>query len=68
MKAQADRGPLKAGRRKGAEAAAAGLPESACPYDDKRVLSGRLSWSRAWQRAWLEGHREHTAATAKEPT
>ncbi|WP_367171471.1 Rmf/CrpP family protein [uncultured Thiobacillus sp.] len=52
------RSPLEGARRKGAEAAHAGLPVSACPYRDKRTLSGRLSWSRSFRNAWLEGHRD----------
>ncbi|WP_363928370.1 Rmf/CrpP family protein [Thiobacillus sp.] len=52
------RSPLEGARRKGADAANAGLPASACPYRDKRTLSGRLSWSRAFRNAWLQGHRD----------
>ncbi len=43
--------------RKGREAYAAGLPESACPYADRRQSTGRLTFSRAWRNAWLQGHR-----------
>ena len=28
-----------------------------CPYRDKRVNSGRLSWSRAFINAWRDGFR-----------
>lgn len=49
--------PLDGAARKGAKAKADGLPESACPYDDKRKADGRLTWSRAFQRAWLDGYR-----------
>ncbi len=51
------RNPFAAAERKGADAAAAGLGESDCPYVDKRVPSGRLSFSRAWRNAWLLGFR-----------
>lgn len=50
---------LEGAKRKGREARAAGLPESACPYEDKR--GGRhgqiITYSRAFIRAWLEGWR-----------
>jgi hypothetical protein len=32
-----------------------GLPKSANPYDDKRKICGRLTWSRAWLKAWDDG-------------
>ncbi len=41
--------------RKGYEASQAGLPVSACPYEDKRKWDGRLTWSRAFQAAWCDG-------------
>ena len=50
---------LEGAKRKGREAREAGLPESACPYGDKR--GGRhghmITFSRAFIRAWLEGYR-----------
>lgn len=51
------RDPLDAARRKGREAAQAGLPASACPYQDKRKDDGRLTFSRAWRNAWFDGYR-----------
>lgn len=42
--------------RKGIAAREAGLPETACPYTDKRKTSGRLSWSRAFRNAWHDGY------------
>jgi hypothetical protein len=53
----ARRNPMDAAMAKGRAAALAGEPESACPYKDKRVPSGRLSFSRAWINAWVHGHR-----------
>ena len=41
--------------RKGYEAKKAGVPQSECPYKDKRNESGRLTWSRAFQSAWRDG-------------
>lgn len=52
------RNPMDAAVLKGEQAALAGQPESACPYKDKRVASGRLSFSRAWRNAWVSGHRQ----------
>jgi hypothetical protein len=43
--------------RKGAIAHRAGLPQSACPYGDKRKPDGRLSWSRSFISAWQDGWR-----------
>jgi ribosome modulation factor len=40
---------------KGAAAHLAGENLGACPYDDKRKPSGRLSWSRAFRNAWRDG-------------
>ena len=55
---------LRGAYRKGHEAAIAGRPETACPYVDKRTLSGRLTWSRSFERAWIDGYR--AARTPKE--
>jgi hypothetical protein len=44
-------------KRKGAEAFAQGLPESACPYQDHRQDSGKLTWSRAYRNDWVQGWR-----------
>jgi hypothetical protein len=41
--------------KKGANAYLAGADLSACPYQDKRKLSGGLSWSRAFMGAWRDG-------------
>lgn len=46
---------------KGAKAAHKQAPISACPYDDHRKPSGRLSWSRAFIRCWQEGHEAASA-------
>lgn len=43
--------------RKGIAAREAGLSERACPYEDKRKLDGRLTFSRAFRHAWLDGFR-----------
>lgn len=43
--------------KKGLIAHREGLPVGACPYDDKRKPSGRLSWSRAFIAAWDDGWR-----------
>lgn len=40
---------------KGAAAQLEGEHLGACPYEDKRKLSGRLTWSRAFQNAWRDG-------------
>ena len=40
---------------KGAAASLENLPISDCPYDDKRKLSGSLTWSRAFISAWRDG-------------
>jgi ribosome modulation factor len=47
--------PLKSAYLKGLSAALAGEPITACPYQDKRKLDGRLTWSRAFQTAWRDG-------------
>lgn len=58
------RDPTDAAERKGREAARAGLPESACPYKDKRKDDGRLTFSRAWRNAWLRGYRAENASNS----
>jgi ribosome modulation factor len=62
----AGKNPTDAAERKGREAALAGLPESACPYQDKRQDSGRLTFSRAWRNAWLTGYRSAARAPNKD--
>lgn len=42
---------------RGADAARAGLEESACPYPDRRTYHGAITWSRSWRRQWLAGFR-----------
>ena len=42
--------------KKGIAAKAAGFQETACPYQDKRKPSGKLSWSRAFRYAWFDGY------------
>lgn len=49
---------LRGAYRKGQRARADGVPLDACPYEDKRKPSGRLSWSRAFIRAWEDGWRD----------
>lgn len=41
--------------KKGVFAHQAGQPREACPYNDLREPSGRLSWSRSFIRAWQDG-------------
>lgn len=41
--------------KKGVVAHQNGQSLGACPYDDKRKASGRLSWSRAFIAAWHDG-------------
>lgn len=48
--------PFDAAKRKGVEAAHAGLPISACPYKDKTTATGGRSWSRSFINDWLAGH------------
>lgn len=61
---------LRGAYRKGYEAASAGLPITACPYEDKRRPSGGLSWSRSFISAWCDGwrdsqrHRDESARAA----
>lgn len=43
---------------KGIHAGLAGEPATACPYEDKRKWSGRLTWSRAFITAWHEGWKQ----------
>lgn len=50
--------PLDAATEKGRAAYASGLPESSCPYPDKRQETGRLTFSRAFRNAWRDGYRE----------
>jgi ribosome modulation factor len=40
---------------KGMHASLEGQPRDACPYQDKRKPSGRLSWSRSFIAAWSDG-------------
>jgi ribosome modulation factor len=49
------RNPTEIAERKGREAGLAGLGADACPYQDKRQNSGRLTFSRAWRNSWLAG-------------
>lgn len=55
---------LRGAYHKGYDAGISGEPESACPYDDKRKNSGRLTWSRsfiaAWHDGWKHGRRDGT--------
>lgn len=46
---------MRGAYRKGVRAAQDGQPVDACPYEDKRKASGRLTWSRAYQAAWIDG-------------
>lgn len=46
---------MRGAYRKGYDAAEAGEPASACPYQDKRKSDGRLTWSRAFEAAWRDG-------------
>ena len=48
---------LRGAFRRGAIAHRDGLPQSACPYGDKRKPDGRLSWSRSFISAWQDGWR-----------
>jgi hypothetical protein len=43
--------------KKGVASNQSGLPITACPYQDKRTPSGRLSWSRSFISAWVDGWR-----------
>lgn len=52
---------LWAARMKGLDAALAGEPITACPYEDKRKPDGRLTFSRAFRNAWRDGWLEATA-------
>jgi ribosome modulation factor len=49
-------------REKGRDARRRGEPKSACPYRDKRGLSGHVTFSRAFLKAWLEGWEEAAEA------
>ena len=40
---------------RGTEDQLAGVTRDACPYEDKRKHSGRLTWSRAFRTAWHHG-------------
>lgn len=46
---------LQGAFRKGYAARMAGEPIEACPYVDRRKVSGRLTWSRGFIRAWQDG-------------
>jgi len=46
--------------KKGHKAKNEGHPISACPYEDIRKPSGKLSWSRAFIRAWQDGWFDET--------
>lgn len=46
---------MRGAYRKGHAAGLDGLPAGACPYEDKRKASGRLTWSRAFIAAWHDG-------------
>ena len=39
----------------GVDAQLEGNDLNACPYQDNRKPSGRVSWSRAFQNAWRDG-------------
>lgn len=41
--------------KKGYKARKEGLSRTACPYEDHRKPSGKVSWSRAWRNTWLQG-------------
>lgn len=56
------RAPLECAEWKGREAAKAGKPEAACPYEDKRTFNGSVTFSRSFIRAWLKGHRSVSRA------
>lgn len=65
------RTPLEGAYQKGLTAGLADEPEDACPYEDKRNNSGRLTWSRAFRTAWHDGwkfaknNREQALITAQ---
>lgn len=42
--------------RKGWDACVSGEPRSACPYEDHRKPSGKLSWSRSFINSWRDGY------------
>ena len=46
---------LRGAWRKGWLAATSGVSRDACPYEDKRKPSGKLSWSRGFINAWRDG-------------
>lgn len=56
MSQQSRKSPFDTAKRKGVEAAHAGLPVSACPYKDITTATGGRSWSRSFINAWLAGH------------
>jgi hypothetical protein len=58
---------LRGAYRKGCVAATAGEPLSACPYEDRRKASGRLTWSRAFISAWRDGWQDTHRAAAVTP-
>lgn len=51
---------LWSARMKGLDAGLAGEPIESCPYQDKRKLDGRITFSRAFRRAWFDGWNEAT--------
>lgn len=44
--------PMLTAERKGFDAY---LLEEPCPYQDRRKMDGRITWSRAYRNAWLMG-------------
>ena len=54
---------FESAKQKGRDARRAGLPISACPYEDKRnnYRNGN-TFSRAFMNAWIEGWRERGTA------
>lgn len=46
---------LRGAYMKGRQAHLDGKTIDACPYEDKRKPSGRISWSRAFISAWRDG-------------
>lgn len=58
---------LRGAYTKGWHAAKGGLPRTACPYDDKRKLDGRLTWGRAFRSAWMDAWTTASALASPEP-
>lgn len=46
---------LRGAFKKGIQSYLDGAPMGACPYEDKRKVDGRLSWSRSFIAAWHDG-------------